>query len=183
MTERTRVTRVLGIDPGSRLLGYGLVEKQDNQLRCLAHGTLKFDTAAQHNDRLLEIHQKVSALLFDLSSSSAPFHGAIEKVFFAKNVQSALKLGAARGIVLLSLQQAQVPIFEYNPTEIKQAIVGHGHASKEDVARMVSRVLSIKEKFATLDASDALAIAICHLHTYFFKQHVGLSSRQNSLKR
>lgn len=96
-----------------------------------------------------------------------PEHVAIEKVFFAKNVVSALKLGQARGAAILAVAEAGIPIFEYSPNAIKQATVGFGHADKGQVATMVTRLLGVKD-FASTDASDALAIAICHIHTYTY---------------
>lgn len=152
--------KTLGIDPGSRNLGYGLVAKSGNKLQPLAHGTLRFDTKVESNERLLEIYRRVKALIGELR----PDHVAIEKVFFAKNVISALKLGQARGVAILAVSEAGLPLFEYSPNEVKSA-VGFGHAGKEQVAKMVTMLLGARE-FESADASDALAIAICHLQTY-----------------
>lgn len=163
-------SRILGIDPGSRNLGYGLVTKSGNKLQALAHGTLKFDTKTESNERLLEIFTRVRALIAELKPDAV----AIEKVFFAKNASSAFKLGAARGVVILAVVEAGLSIAEYNPTEVKQAVTGHGHAEKDQVAKLVSLLLGVRD-FASADASDALAIAICHTH------HHG--TRANQLKR
>ncbi len=153
--------KTLGIDPGSRNLGYGLVAKSGNRLQPLAHGTLRFDTKVESNERLLEIYRRVKALIEELR----PDHVAIEKVFFAKNVISALKLGQARGVAILAVSEAGLPLFEYSPNAVKSATAGFGHAGKEQVAKMVTMILGARE-FESSDASDALAIAICHLQTY-----------------
>lgn len=153
--------KTLGIDPGSRNLGYGLVAKSGNRLQPLAHGTLRFDAKVESNERLLEIYRRVKALIEELK----PDHVAIEKVFFAKNVISALKLGQARGVAILAVSEAGLPLFEYSPNEVKSATAGFGHARKEQVAKMVTILLGARG-FESTDASDALAIAICHLQTY-----------------
>lgn len=155
--------KVLGIDPGSRNLGYGLVSKNGTKLTHHASGTLKFNTKVESNERLLEIYTRAKELI----QTHKPEHVAIEKVFFAKNVVSALKLGQARGVVILAVAEAGIPLVEYSPNEIKQATTGQGHADKEQVAKMVSLLLGVKE-FETSDASDGLAIAICHLQNHGF---------------
>lgn len=163
--------KILGIDPGSRLLGYGLVSKSGSRLTAHGYGTLKFNTKVEANERLLEIYRGVRQLL----AKYQPDHVAIEKVFFAKNVVSALKLGQARGVAMLAVVEAGLPLFEYNPNEIKRATVGFGHADKDQVARMVARLLGFAkdaQAFDTTDASDALAIAICHLNTYSYTSHI-----------
>lgn len=157
----------LGIDPGSRLLGFGLVSKTGNKLKHHAHGTLRFNTKVEANERLVEIYQGVRALMQEYK----PEHVAIEKVFFAKNVVSALKLGQARGVAILAVAEAGIPLFEYSPNTIKQATAGFGHADKTQISRMMTLLLGVKE-FETVDASDALAIAVCHLHTFGFKNRL-----------
>lgn len=153
--------KVLGIDPGSRLLGFGIVSRTGSRLKPEAYGTLKFDTQKEANERLLEVYLGVKNVL----TEHRPTHVAIEKVFFAKNALSALKLGQARGVAILAVIEANIPLFEYSPNLVKQSVVGFGHADKDQVARMVARFLHIQD-FASTDTSDALAIAICHLHTY-----------------
>jgi len=154
----------LGIDPGSRLLGFGIVSKSGSKLTAHGFGTLRFNTKVELNDRLVEIHRGIVELI----EKYRPSHLAIEKAFFAKNVVSALKLGEARGVVKLAAAQAGIPVFEYSPNAVKSATVGFGHADKDQVAKMVTRILGVKD-FESADASDALAIAICHLHTYGYK--------------
>ncbi|HRK02393.1 MAG TPA: crossover junction endodeoxyribonuclease RuvC [Oligoflexia bacterium] len=159
--------RVLGIDPGSRLMGFGMVSKNGTKLTTSGYGTLKFNTKVEANERLIEIYDGVRALL----EKFKPDHVAIEKVFFAKNVVSALKLGQARGVAVLAVAQAGIPIYEYSPNEIKLSTVGFGHADKIQVAKMVRLLLGV-ENFESADSSDALAIAICHLQTHQFRRNL-----------
>lgn len=157
--------RALGIDPGSRFLGYGVVVKKGNQLAPLEYGTLKVDLKLTSHERLLSIYRGVSQVL-DLYK---PEHVAIEKVFFAKDAVAALKLGQARGVTLLAIAERNIPLFEYSPNEVKRAVSGHGHADKEQIAKMVTLLLGVRD-FDTTDTSDALAIAICHLNSYTYRQ-------------
>lgn len=158
--------RILGVDPGSRLTGYGCIDQLSgqfgHQLHHVAHGTLRLARAHRKEvlpleDRLFLIYEGLSELIRQFK----PQIMVVEKVFFAKNVLSALSLGQARGAVVLTGKIHAMEIAEYNPTEVKLAVVGHGHAAKEEVARMVQLILGSQE-FPTLDASDALALAICH---------------------
>ena len=161
--------RILGIDPGSRLLGFGVVSKSGSKLSHHAYGTLRFNTKVEANERLLEIYLGVKQLIVD----HKPDQVAIEKVFFAKNAVSALKLGQARGAAILAIVEAGLPLHEYSPNAVKQAVVGFGHADKDQVQRMISRLLGIREEdFESADSSDALAIAICHLHTYTYSSRI-----------
>lgn len=153
--------KVLGIDPGSRFLGYGVVSKSGNRLDPLDYGTLKVDLKLETHLRLRSIYSGVK----DLIEEHRPDHVAIEKVFFAKDATAALKLGQARGVTLLAVAESESQLFEYSPNEIKRAVVGYGHADKEQIAKMVTLILKIND-FASADTSDALAIAICHLNSY-----------------
>ncbi len=154
--------RVLGVDPGSRLMGFGCVDRVGNQLKHVAHGTIhvvesRLKPLASFADRLLVIHQQ----LVEVITRLRPQVMVVEEVFFAKNAVSALKLGQARGAVILTGKIHGLEIEEYSPTAVKRAIVGHGHADKEQVARIVQLLIG-KRSFETADASDALALAICH---------------------
>jgi crossover junction endodeoxyribonuclease RuvC len=154
--------RVLGVDPGSRLLGFGCVDRVGNQLKHVDHGTIRVVEARSSSsecfaERLLVIHDQLSEVI----SRLRPQVMVVEEVFFAKNALSALKLGQARGSVLLTGKIHGLQIEEYSPTAVKLAIVGHGHADKDQVARMVQLLIG-KRSFETADASDALALAICH---------------------
>lgn len=168
--------KILGIDPGSRLLGYGLVSKTGSKITAHAHGTLRFNTKVEANERLIEIYRGVRELV----EKFKPNHVAIEKVFMAKNAVSALKLGQARGVAILAVIEQNIQIFEYSPNAVKQSVVGFGHADKDQVQTMISRLVGIKE-FSTVDASDALAIAICHLHTYSYTSRLQNAIKQQGL--
>jgi crossover junction endodeoxyribonuclease RuvC len=149
---------LLGIDPGSRHTGYGVIEQVGNRHRCLACGTI----STTHGDmppRLGEIYTGLAEVLAEWQ----PEEVGIEKVFMARNADSALKLGQARGAAITAAVNAGVPVFEYSARQIKQAVVGKGGAEKRQVAQMVTYLLSL-EKIPQSDAADALAVAICHAH-------------------
>lgn len=157
--------RILGVDPGSRLTGYGCVDWMGNQLRHVAHGTLRLSGTSGRQEipleqRLLLIYQGLS----DVITQYKPQILSVEKVFFAKNAVSALKLGQARGAVILTGMIHGLEVVEYSPTEVKQSVVGHGQADKDQVAKMVQLLVGVHD-FATSDASDGLALAICHAHS------------------
>ncbi len=154
--------KILGIDPGSRLTGYGCVSVAGGKISAVAHGTLRLaGTSGKQTvsleDRLLSLFQGLTEVI----QQTNPNVLVVEKIFFAKNALSALKLGQARGVVVVCGALNSLEIVEYSPTEVKSAVVGHGGADKEQVARMVEIIIG-KQKFDTPDASDALALAICH---------------------
>jgi crossover junction endodeoxyribonuclease RuvC len=152
--------RVLGVDPGSRFLGYGLVENERLRPRYLAHGVIRAGTTAPLAERLEAIFLELGRVI-DVFSPQAI---AVEGVFTHKNARSALILGHARGVVLLLAARARVPVFEYAPARVKRAIGAGGNDSKDSVARMVTRLLSLEAPLERADAYDALAIACCHAH-------------------
>jgi crossover junction endodeoxyribonuclease RuvC len=157
--------RILGVDPGSRLLGYACVDLVGNQIRHVTHGTLRLSNTGGKaviplEERLFSIFEGLGSVITEFKPSVL----AIEKVFFAKNAVSALKLGQARGVAIVTGRVHGLSIAEYSASEVKQSVVGHGGADKEQVARMVA-ILTCQREFATTDASDALAIAICHAHS------------------
>jgi crossover junction endodeoxyribonuclease RuvC len=156
---------VLGVDPGSRVTGYGLVEKSGNQITCIHSGTFGTSLNRPFFERIYEIFQSMSEIM----NRFRPEEMAIEDLFFHKNLESALKIGHARGAVLIAAVQHKVKIFEYSPLEIKKSVVGYGRATKEQVRSMTQVILKMKA-LPPLDASDALATAICHLNwTRFHK--------------
>ena len=150
---------VLGVDPGSRVTGYGLVEREHNHLVWVQSGHISASGKIPFHDRV----HRIFLAMVDIMNSYHPEEMAIEDVFCAKNIQSSLKLGHARGAVLLAAVQCGVRIFEYTPLQIKQSVVGYGRATKEQVRSMVQVILKLKRK-TSYDASDALAAAICHHH-------------------
>jgi crossover junction endodeoxyribonuclease RuvC len=150
---------VLGIDPGTVVTGWGVVESTGSSLRHVAHGTVVTSGAAAHGERLSRIYRGID----DVISRFTPDQVSLEKIFFARNAESALKLGQARGVALLVAAHRGLAVSEYAASEIKFSVVGYGQASKEQVQRMVASLLHLSGKMAA-DAADALAAAICHAH-------------------
>jgi crossover junction endodeoxyribonuclease RuvC len=150
---------VLGIDPGTAALGYGIVER-NGSLRAVDHGCLVTTPDSTLPDRLLAIHR----LVRDLIELHQPDVMAIERVFFSRNVQTALAVGHARGVVLLAAAEAGIPVREATPSEVQAAVAGHGNADKTQVARMVQLMLTMAEPPTPDDAADALAVAIWAAH-------------------
>ena len=152
--------RIFGVDPGSRSTGYGIIETDGSNHRAVTFGAISSNTRKPFHHRLLQIYTRLNSIL---TSEKADIM-AIEDVFYATNVQSALKLGHARGIPLLIAAQNGMPVAEYSPLEIKNAVVGYGRAEKGQVQSMVRMLLGLPEIPAPDDAADALAVAICHAH-------------------
>jgi crossover junction endodeoxyribonuclease RuvC len=154
--------RVLGIDCGTEYTGYGVVELcADGKLLCLSCGAIKLSPRDPLPARLATIFQRLALLI----EEHHPDNVAIEEVFYALNVKSALKLGQVRGVAMLAASSAGLAVSEYAPLSIKSAVVGYGRAEKPQVQHMVQRLLNLAEIPQPADAADALAIAICHLHT------------------
>jgi crossover junction endodeoxyribonuclease RuvC len=154
--------RVLGIDCGGEYTGYGVVEMNSTgKLACLKCGAIKLSPREPLARRLSRIYDGLGALI----AEHRPDEVAIEDVFYALNVKSALKLGQVRGVAMLSAASAGLEVAEYSPLTIKASVVGYGRAEKQQVQHMVMRLLGLTEPPEPMDASDALAIAICHLHT------------------
>jgi crossover junction endodeoxyribonuclease RuvC len=149
--------RILGLDPGSRRTGFGVIECRGGELLPVAHGCLNVASATPAA-RLRLIFEGLKALL----AEHAPAEVAVERVFVSRNADSALKLGQARGAALCAIP-AEVPVFEYAPRAVKLAVVGSGAAEKFQVAQMIRTLLSLSER-PTADAADALAVAVCHAH-------------------
>jgi crossover junction endodeoxyribonuclease RuvC len=154
--------RIFGIDPGSERTGYGCVESDGSRHRIVVSGAISTPATATFPEKLLLIHARLAVLIEDCHPDCA----AIENLFFATNVRSALKLGHARGVAMLAAVEAGLPVFEYTPAEIKRAVVGYGRAEKPQVQQMVKIILGLAEVPSPHDAADALAVAICHVHSY-----------------
>jgi crossover junction endodeoxyribonuclease RuvC len=150
--------RVLGIDPGTAATGYGIVEERGDGLHAVRFGAITSPARLPFAQRLLRIYRELRRLLTD----ACPDCAAVEAVFFARNVQSALRLGQARGVVLLALAEAGIDIHEYSALEVKQAVTSYGQAQKEQVQEMVRMLLHLPDVPRPADAADALAVAICH---------------------
>ena len=150
--------RLLGLDPGLRLTGWGVIDVDGNRLRHVAHGVVKVAADRSLAERLNELFEGVVAVI----AAQQPTEAAVEETFVNVNPASTLKLGQARGVVMLAPAQAGLPVFEYAANLVKKSVVGVGHADKNQVAMMVGRLLP--GIVATADAADALAVAICHAH-------------------
>jgi crossover junction endodeoxyribonuclease RuvC len=157
--------RVFGIDCGTECTGYGVVElveeRREIQLHCIASGGIVLSKKDAFPHRLAQVYAELSALM----AIHQPDAVAVEGVFYSANVKSALKLGHVRGVALLAAATAGLPVVEYSPLSIKSSVVGYGLAKKEQVQFMVARLLRLAELPQPADAADALAIAICHIHT------------------
>jgi crossover junction endodeoxyribonuclease RuvC len=159
--------RILGIDPGSRKTGYGLIENTGNRIRHLASGCIRLNAKHPLSDRLSILSRELEQLIEEFR----PDCGVVEKIFFAKNAQSALTLGHARGVILLKFSERNLPIHEYQTLKIKQTVVGVGRADKDQVQHMVKILLNLQNKLQE-DEADSLAVAITHAH-------LGLSLKQS----
>jgi crossover junction endodeoxyribonuclease RuvC len=152
--------KVFGIDPGSARTGYGCVQSDGSRHRLIACGAIVIPASSAFPEKLKIIHVELGALL----ARHRPVCVAIENLFHAVNARSALKLGHARGVAMLAAVEAGVPIVEYTPAEVKQSVVGYGRAEKGQVQSMIQLLLGLSHPPVPFDASDALAIAVCHLH-------------------
>jgi crossover junction endodeoxyribonuclease RuvC len=149
---------ILGIDPGTNIMGYGIIETKGAELKLLSLGVIKLNNLDNHTLKLKKIFEQTISLL----EQYKPDELAIEAPFFGKNVQSMLKLGRAQGVAIAVALSRSVPVFEYSPRKIKQSITGKGSASKEQVASMLQSLLQFKQLPHYLDATDGLAAAVCH---------------------
>lgn len=150
---------ILGIDPGSIATGFGCIEKSGNKFRLIRHGVIRNNSKQELATRYLNIFESLGKIIDEVHPDAI----SIESQFVQKNVQSALKLGMAKGSALIAGASRNIPIFEYTPMKAKLAATGNGRASKDQVSRMIRTLLSISETLAE-DAADALALAICHAH-------------------
>ena len=160
--------RVLGVDPGSLVTGFGVVEEDAGRLHAVAWGAIRTTARQPLGQRLKRIYDGLSEAV----QTWQPDAVSVEQVFFADNPKTALTLGHARGVALLTVANAAVPLVEYSALQIKMAVVGYGRAAKSQVQQMVQTLLRLDERPHPTDAADALAAAICHLHTHRFHKQV-----------
>jgi crossover junction endodeoxyribonuclease RuvC len=156
--------RVLGIDCGSRVTGYGVIDSDGAECFLVSCGAIRSKSSEPLAARLRSIHHGIVEIIREFRPEAAAF----ENLFYATNVQSALKLGHVRGVSMFAAAEANLPVFEYSPLEVKSAVTGYGRAEKMQVQHMVRALLKLSEMPEPYDASDALAVAICHVHTYRF---------------
>lgn len=150
---------VIGIDPGLATVGFGVLRKEE-KLTPLSYGCIRTSAEKKTPERLLEIYEEINALF----EKYAPSAVAVERLFFNKNVTNAMSVSEARGVIFLAAQQKRIPVFEYTPLQVKQAITGSGRADKKQMQEMIKRLLSLKEIPKPDDAADGLSIALCHIN-------------------
>ena len=148
--------RILGIDPGSHVTGYGVIEKKGNYLKHVVHGEIKPKRNSSLSEILVYIYQQLSSLI----AQTVPQAVALENIFYGKNVRSLIRQAQVRGVVILTCAEKAIPVFEYSPLEVKKAVVGYGRAEKRQVQMMVKAILKL-DALPPADAADALAAAIC----------------------
>ncbi len=153
-----RTKKILGVDPGTLLMGYCVIETRNNSMQMLQMDVLRLSSKKDHYERLQLIHHRISELITEFS----PDEFAIEAPFFGKNVQSMLKLGRAQGVAIAAAMHAGIPVTEYSPRKVKQSVTGNGNAGKEQVWKMLREIFHLREAPRYFDATDALAIALCH---------------------
>ena len=161
--------RILGIDCGTEHTGYGLIDSDGRSHRIVAAGAIHTSPREPLEARLLSIADGLRRII----NAHHPESAAVEEVFYAQNVKTALKLSHARGVVLLTLAEAQLPLGEYSPLEIKTSVVGYGRAEKHQVKRMVHSLLALEEEIESEDACDAIAVAICHATQSAYRARLG----------
>lgn len=154
---------VIGIDPGLAITGYGLIKREEetDRLKVVSYGAIYTDGKTPISERLLQIYSQLSEIL----TCHQPDEAAVEKLFFQKNVRTAINVGQGRGVAILTLANTKIPLLEYSPLEVKQAVVGYGGADKIQIQQMVKAILGLNELPRPDDAADALAVAICHIHS------------------
>ena len=158
--------RVLGIDPGVATIGFGLVEVDRSRQTLLRYGVITTPAGLPLSRRLLQISEDMAELLQQFK----PEEMAVEELFFTKNITTGIAVAHGRGVILLAAEQAGVPVYEYTPMQVKQAVVGYGKADKHQVQTMVQALLGLKAVPRPDDAADALAVAICHAHSSQFQR-------------
>ncbi|MFO7951918.1 MAG: crossover junction endodeoxyribonuclease RuvC [Bacillota bacterium] len=160
--------RILGIDPGVAITGYGLVEENGRNFQCLASGCVRTDKDRPTASRLKKIHKQIC----DLIASHDPEALVVEKIFFSKNVRTAFQVGEARGVIILAAASSGIDLFEYTPLQVKQAVAGYGKAEKIQVQKMVQMLLQLPRLPRVDDEADALAVALCHLQNRRFENAI-----------
>ena len=156
--QQKREQVILGIDPGTTVMGYGLISAKVQQLKLIQFGVIHLNKYTNHELKLKKIFERVISLIDDYH----PDHVALEAPFFGNNIQSMLKLGRAQGVAMAAALSREIPITEYAPKKVKKAVTGNGNASKEQVASMLKTLLNFEGTPKLLDATDALGVAICH---------------------
>ena len=152
---------ILGIDPGLAIVGWGVIEHNANRFRTIAYGSIQTPAGMDTANRLLTIHQDLT----DIIKTYKPDQMAVEELFFNTNITTGIRVAEARGVIIMTGQKFAIPMAEYTPLQVKQAVVGYGRAEKKQVIDMVTRILNLPKPPKPDDTADALAIAICHAHS------------------
>ena len=160
--------RIIGIDPGVAITGYGFIEECGNEYKCIASGCIRTSKDQDPALRLEEIYNQVSEMILLYNPQAL----AIEKIFFSKNVRTAFQVGESRGVIILTAAQCNLEIFEYTPLQVKQAVAGYGKAEKLQVQKMVQMLLKLPQQPTVDDEADAMAVALCHLQNRRFQEAV-----------
>lgn len=163
---------ILGIDPGTAIMGYGLIEKKGNRLFPLTYSCWRTPAHTPMSERLLTLYTELQTFI----KLHQPQHIAVEELFFNRNTTTAISVGQARGVVLLAAAQEGIPVFEYTPLQVKQAVAGYGKADKKQIQQMVRALLGLQDIPKPDDTADALAIAICHANS------IGLLNRMGEIR-
>lgn len=158
--------RTLGIDPGTATTGFGIVDEENKKLALVDYGVIKTSSKLNMPERL----KMISIRLKEIIKKFKPDNAAVELLFFTTNAKTAIKVGEARGVILLTASQSGLPVFEYTPLQVKQALTGYGKADKKQIQYMVKNLLKCKETLRPDDAADAIAIAITHLNSWAIKK-------------
>ena len=158
VSGRRTLSLVVGIDPGSRITGYGVVEHRGNDIAYVGSGVIRVGKTATRPERLKTIKVRIDGILAEYRPDSV----AVEEIFMARNPRSTMTLGEARGVIILAIAEAGLPVYEYSPREVKCSVVGSGAAHKSQVAFMIGKHLGLTHRLETEDESDALAVAFCH---------------------
>jgi crossover junction endodeoxyribonuclease RuvC len=153
---------ILGIDPGTATTGYGVIESERGKIQAVGHGCILTKSTEDLENRLVTIFDELTAII----KKFKPEMAAVEELFFSSNAKTAISVGHARGVILLACSKANVPVYEYTPLQIKQAVCGYGRADKQQIQKMVRSLLCLDEIPKPDDAADGLAIAICHTNSY-----------------
>jgi crossover junction endodeoxyribonuclease RuvC len=166
---------ILGIDPGTRILGYGVISVKGSKLEIIQYGVLRLEKLASHELKLKKIFERITQIITEY----LPDEMAIEAPFYGENVQSMLKLGRAQGVAMAAALAKDINIVEYLPKKVKQSVTGNGNASKEQVAYMLEKLFNQTLEKRTLDATDALAVAVCHFMHAKTKALTGNNSKKS----
>ncbi|MFH0903762.1 MAG: crossover junction endodeoxyribonuclease RuvC [Methanobacteriota archaeon] len=151
---------IIGIDPGLATVGFGVIRKEEDRIIPVSYGCIRTSSEKQNPERLMEIYDEVKALFEKYTPSAV----AVEKLFFTNNITSAMGVSEARGVIFLAAQQKNIPVIEYTPKQVKQAITGSGRADKKQMQEMIKRLLDLDEVPKPDDAADGLSIALCHIN-------------------